>query len=130
MTDINLRGFACYLLATTFAVVFTTIILMVLKYFLTCDIFKAVRDQYRLGRICMLSPSNNVRCGFCHNYFNGSEILLDTTCCGKNMQMVRYYEKARTCPYCTEAFYPTTCCVCKMYVREMHTAPQKKSRGP
>lgn len=93
-------------------------------------IFLVVRDRYQLARICMVSPSNNIRCGFCHNYFNGSEILLDTTCYGNKMHMICYYEKARACPYCGEAFYTTTCYLCKMDVWEMHTTPQKKSRTP
>ena len=96
------------------------------KLTLSCDIFKVVRDRYRLARICMLSPSNNLRCGFCHDYFSGSEILLDTTYCGRKIHMICYYEKARACPYCGEAFYPTKCCVCKTDIRETYTTPQKK----
>jgi hypothetical protein len=84
------------------------------KLTLANDVYKVVRDRYRLSRIVRLAPSKNEKCGYCRDFFGGTHARIEITiCCGTKIHFA-CIKKASCCPYCGEGWLSIACCVCKV----------------
>ena len=53
------------------------------KLTLSTDVYKFVRDRYRLAQIVQLVPSRNEKCGYYCDFFGGTRAIIEiTSSCG------------------------------------------------